>query len=81
MPMYLPEILFVIVLGTLMHFMYNWSGKHPFAGLIAPVNESVWEHMKLLFFPMLLQVFGCCAMKPIPAAYPLSTPDCCWEQG
>lgn len=54
MPMYLPEILFVIVLGTLMHFMYNWSGKHPFAGLIAPVNESVWEHMKLLFFPMLL---------------------------
>lgn len=54
MPMYLPEILFVLVLGTLMHFMYSWSGKNPFVGLIAPVNESVWEHMKLLFFPMLL---------------------------
>ena len=43
-------ILCVSILGTLLHFTYRWSGRNP---LIAPVNESVWEHMKLLFFPML----------------------------
>ena len=47
-------ILFVSVTGTLSHFLYDWSGHHPIVGLFTPVNESVWEHMKLLFFPMLL---------------------------
>ena len=38
--------------GTLLHFLYEWSGD---AILVAPfsgVNESTWEHMKLLFWPM-----------------------------
>ncbi|MDE7286750.1 MAG: hypothetical protein K2N55_07930, partial [Lachnospiraceae bacterium] len=47
-------ILFVSIVGTLCHFIYKWSGKNPIAGLFFPVNESTWEHMKLLFFPMLL---------------------------
>ena len=47
-------ILFVMLTGTLAHFLYDWSGKHGVVGLFSPVNESVWEHMKLLFFPMLL---------------------------
>ena len=40
--------------GTLLHFLYDWLGE---AAAIAPfsgVNESTWEHMKLLFWPMLL---------------------------
>ena len=40
--------------GTLLHFLYDWLGK---ATLIAPfsgVNESTWEHMKLLFWPMFI---------------------------
>ena len=40
--------------GTLLHFLYDWLGK---AALIAPfsgVNESTWEHMKLLFWPMFI---------------------------
>ena len=44
---------FTSVLGTLLHFVYEWSGENPLAALFAPVSESVWEHMKLLFFPML----------------------------
>lgn len=44
-------ILFVSVLGVLMHFVYEWSGSNRFVGLFAPINESTWEHMKLLFFP------------------------------
>lgn len=47
-------ILFVLVTGTLSHFLYDWSGQNPVIGLFTPINESVWEHMKLLFFPMLL---------------------------
>ncbi len=47
-------IILVLVTGTLSHFLYDWSGQNPVVGLFTPVNESVWEHMKLLFFPMLL---------------------------
>lgn len=47
-------IFFVLIAGTISHFLYEWTGKNPIAGLIFPINESVWEHMKLLFFPMLL---------------------------
>lgn len=47
-------ILFTSIAGTLLHFVYEWSGNIYWVGLFAPVNESTWEHMKLLFFPMLL---------------------------
>ncbi len=47
-------IIFVSILGTLFHFVYEWSGNNIIVGLFTPVNESTWEHMKLLFFPMLL---------------------------
>lgn len=47
-------ILFTLILGTLAHFFYQWSQENPFVGLFTPVNESIWEHMKLLFFPVLL---------------------------
>ncbi len=47
-------IIFVSVLGTLLHFAYDWSGGNDFLGLFVPINESIWEHTKLLFFPMIL---------------------------
>lgn len=47
------------ILGTLFHFVYDWSGQAWFVGLFVPVNESTWEHMKLLFIPMLLYISGC----------------------
>lgn len=50
-------IIFVTILGTLSHFFYEWSGQNPIIGLLSPVSESTWEHMKLLFFPMLLFSF------------------------
>lgn len=40
-------------LGTILHFLYEWSGENVFAAFISGVNESTWEHMKLIFFPML----------------------------
>lgn len=45
---------FTAILGTLAHFFYEWSGSNILVSLFAPVNESTWEHMKLLFFPVLL---------------------------
>ena len=53
-------ILFVLAAGTLSHFLYDWSGQRPAVGLFTPVNESVWEHMKLLFFPILLYMLVMC---------------------
>ena len=61
-------ILFVSVAGTLLHFVYDWSGQNPLVGFFAPVNESTWEHMKLLFFPMLL--YGLVAVPKLKSAYP-----------
>ena len=56
---------FVVVgaLGALSHFVYQWSGRSVFVACFAAVNESTWEHMKLLFFPMFLfSVVQLCAM-------------------
>ena len=43
----------VSVLGTLLHFLYHWT-QSPIVALFSSVNESTWEHTKLLFFPMLI---------------------------
>lgn len=50
----LTGMLLAAVLGTLFHFIYDWTGQSWPAGLFFPVNESVWEHMKLVFWPMVL---------------------------
>lgn len=45
--------IFVIILGTILHFTYGWSGENRIVGIFSAVNESTWEHLKLIFFPML----------------------------
>ena len=39
--------------GTLLHFLYGWLGEAKWIAPFSGVNESTWEHMKLLFWPML----------------------------
>lgn len=46
--------IFVIIIGSVSHFVYDWSGNNFILGFFFPINESTWEHMKLCFFPMLL---------------------------
>ena len=48
----LPAILAVAILGSLNHFLYDWTGGSSLAALFCPINESPWEHLKLLFFPV-----------------------------
>lgn len=47
-------IILAIVFGTLLHFTYEWSGENRIVGLFSATNESVWEHLKLVFYPMLI---------------------------
>ncbi|MBO4815922.1 MAG: hypothetical protein J5507_03160 [Clostridia bacterium] len=48
--------IFVIILGTMLHFTYKWSGENKLIGLFSAINESTWEHLKLVFFPMLISI-------------------------
>ncbi len=51
-------IAFVIssLIGTGMHFLYDLLPS-PITAVFAPVNESIWEHWKLLFWPFLTAAF------------------------
>ena len=42
------------LVGTLLHFLYDWTGENTLAAVFSGVNESTWEHMKLLFWPFFL---------------------------
>ncbi len=43
---------FTSLFGTILHFLYDWTGESTVAALFSGVNESTWEHMKLLYFPL-----------------------------
>ena len=40
--------------GTILHFLYDWTGGNILVAPFSGVNESTWEHMKLLFWPLFL---------------------------
>lgn len=46
-------IFFTFVAGTLLHFCYEWSNRAVWSILIAAVNESIWEHIKIFILPYL----------------------------
>lgn len=46
--------LFTAVVGTLLHFLFDWTDGNVAAALFSAVNESIWEHLKLLFYPMVI---------------------------
>ncbi len=45
---------FVALAGTLLHFLYDLTDNSTLAALFSAVNESTWEHLKLIFFPSLV---------------------------
>ncbi len=46
--------LFIIIFGAMLHFTFEWSGNNPFVAVFSAVNESVWEHLKMVFWPTLI---------------------------
>lgn len=69
-------IIFVLITGTLAHFLYDLMGNNHIAGLFLPINESIWEHMKLLFFPML--VYSLIMIVKFHKKYSCITPSLCF---
>lgn len=37
--------------GILLHFLYDWTDENVIAAVFSAINESTWEHMKLMFYP------------------------------
>ena len=64
-------IIFVLMIGTLSHFVYNLTGNNDFIGFFFPVNESTWEHMKLIYFAMIL--YALFAIPKLKSEYPCIT--------
>ena len=54
-------------MGILLHFTYNFSNNNFLVGSFSAVNESTWEHLKLLFFPLL--IFSLLSFKFIKKKY------------
>ena len=47
----LAGLVLTLIFGNLLHFVYDWSGQNSVVAAFAAVNESTWEHMKLLAMP------------------------------
>jgi len=48
---------FTVVAGVILHFLFGWTNESVLVAPFSAVNESIWEHMKLVFFPMLVFAF------------------------
>ncbi len=46
--------IFIIVVGCINHFLYDWLHHNKIMGYFAAVNESTWEHLKLVLMPTFL---------------------------
>lgn len=44
----------LFLIGSVMHFLYDILWENPIVGLFVPVNESIWEHSKLVLWPVIL---------------------------
>lgn len=42
----------IVIVGSLLHFTYEWSGRATIVGFFSSVNESLWEHLKLGYFSL-----------------------------
>ena len=49
----LVSLAIIIALSSLQHFIYDWL-PNPFFATFAPISESVWEHLKIVFYPFVI---------------------------
>lgn len=48
------SVIIIFILGSISHFLYDLTNNSIIIGSIFPVNESIWEHLKLLLLPVIL---------------------------
>ena len=41
------DIIVISIIGTILHFAFEFSGGNLLVALFSAVNESVWEHIKI----------------------------------
>ena len=60
----------IFLLGSLFHFLYKYAGKRKWMAVISPVNESIWEHLKIAFYPALIySIIQLAITNNLPANY------------
>lgn len=52
------SFIFLWGVGALLHFAYRWSSQNLLIGMFGCVNESVWEHLKMVFWPWVFWSLG-----------------------
>lgn len=62
---YIVAAILTALAGSALHFLYDVL-PNPLTALVSPVNESVWEHLKLLFFPTLAAALLLSRREPQP---------------
>ena len=65
----------LFIAGSLLHFVYDWSGGKRWVAVFGAVNESYWEHIKIAVWPVLLQFTVLFALggHTVPAFIPAAT--------
>ena len=48
--------IFILIWGAILHFTYDFTNSNPIVGIFSAVNESTWEHLKLVYFPMIISI-------------------------
>lgn len=48
------SVIVIMALSTLSHFLYQWTNYNSFVGFFAPTNESVFQHLKMVFYPTIV---------------------------
>ncbi|AOR22786.1 DUF6512 family protein [Clostridium taeniosporum] len=51
---FLLSIPFIVLLATFFHYTYKLSNNSLLVGIFTPVNESIWEHLKLAVYPTII---------------------------
>jgi hypothetical protein len=69
----LAGIPFILAAGILLHFLFEWSGSIRIIGVVAPVNESVCEHLKMVYWPALVYSYlEVACLNSVPTGYYLA---------
>lgn len=56
----------IVILGSGWHFLYDILGKSNLVAWCAPINESIWEHLKLTLYPILIVMLILYSLHFIP---------------
>ncbi len=61
--------------GSLLHFLFDWTKHNRFMAIFCAVNESYWEHIKIAIWPVMLVQVALFALggHQYPAFIPAAT--------